>query len=70
MPTRIDINGLDIKNAMGGVRVALKNGLSIRITDTQNENEFEIYCDVRMPDGAMTQESETFYITNGKVRKL
>ena len=65
----ININGLGIREAYAGVEVTNKGGLSIRITNTQKKDEFELFCDVRMPDGAIMQESKTFYITNGKVRK-
>ena len=67
MKMKIEINGLDIKDAYAGVRVTNKDGLSIRITNTQVKNGFELFCDRRMPDGALLQEGKVFYIINGEV---
>jgi len=69
MPVRIDINGLKIKEAYAGVRITNKDGTSIRITNTQEPDEFEVFCEVRQPDGAILTGGNTFRIINGKVKE-
>lgn len=64
----ININGLDIKEAMGGVRVTTKDNLSIRITPLPEKGGFEIFCDVRQRDGSLLQGSQVFQLINGKIK--